>query len=72
MSMRMSKKRKDYLKQRAAEMNAMKWRRRSDEQPGEACEGSSMDVSHADDSFELPAPLAMSSSEGELRARRIG
>ena len=24
-----------------------------------------MDVSHVDDSFELPAPLAMSSSEGE-------
>ena len=35
----------------------MKWRRRSDEQPGEACEGSSMDVSHVDDSFGLPAPL---------------
>ena len=64
--MRLSRKRKRFLKQRAAEMNEAKWGRQSVERLDEACEGTSTDVSHVDDSLELPAPLpVMSSSEGE-------
>ena len=58
-SMRMSMKRKVSLKKRASEMNAVNWRRQSNERRrlDQACE---------DDSLELPASLsAMSSSEGE-------